>query len=93
MGIFSSTKVYNIKIEFDTWTAPYIKERIWHTDQKITEKKDGMIILQFKTNQLESVKFWLLTWGAGSKVISPQELRAMMIDVIEDMGERYRGSK
>jgi len=31
MGIFSSTKVYNIKIEFDTWTAPYIKERIWHT--------------------------------------------------------------
>lgn len=90
-GIFSSTEEYDIEIEFDSRTAPYIKERIWHTGQTIREKKDGSIILKFKTNQLESVQFWLLPWGAGSKVLAPQELKEMMMEVIEDMRERYSG--
>jgi len=90
MGIFSSTKKYNIEIEFDSETTPYIKERIWHTDQTIIEKNDGTIILKFKTNQLESVKFQLLPWGAGAKVIAPEELREMMVDTIEEMRERYQ---
>lgn len=90
MGIFSSTEEYDIEIEFDPRTAPYIKERIWHTGQIITEKKDGSIILQFKTNQLLAVQFWLLPWGDGPRVIAPQELKDMMVDVIEDMRERYR---
>ena len=90
MGIYSSTEEYDIEIEFDPRTAPYIKERIWHTGQTIIEKEDGSIIMKFKTNQLESVHFWLLPWGDGPKVIAPQELKDMMIDVIEDMRERYR---
>lgn len=90
MGIYSSTEEYDIEIEFDPRTAPYIKERPWHTDQIIIEKEDGSIILQFRTNQLLSVQFQLLPWGDGSKVIAPLELKDMMVDVIEDMRERYR---
>ena len=90
MGIFSKTEEYEIEIEFDKWTAPYIKERIWHSGQTINRRKNGSILLRFKTYQLDSVKFQLLPWGAGSKVINPPELREMMIEVIEDMRERYR---
>ena len=67
LGIFSSTEEYDIEIEFDPRTAPFIKERIWHTGQTITENEDGSIVMKFKTNQLESVQFGYYHGGMDLK--------------------------
>jgi len=73
-GIHWGDKQYTVKIQFAPETAPFIKERQWHISQKITKKKDGSIILSMKISNLSSVRWWVLSWGASAKIISPKHL-------------------
>lgn len=73
-GIIWKEKHENVRIRFTAAVAPYIKERQWHQLQKIRELRDGGLILEFKTNHLSEVKDWILSWGAGAKVLGPPVL-------------------
>jgi len=74
-GIFESDKIFNVKLYFDKQAARYIREKIWHRSQQIKENSDESLVIHFKVNSLEEVKFWIMTWGKGCRVISPRKLR------------------
>ncbi len=40
---------------------------------------DGAVELRFTTNQLDAVRFWSQSWGAGVVVLEPKELREMVV--------------
>ncbi|MBP9095997.1 MAG: WYL domain-containing protein [Ignavibacteria bacterium] len=74
-GIFESDKVYNVKLYFEDFAARYVREKIWHRSQKIRQNPDGSLVIEMKVNSLQEVKFWILTWGKGCKVLAPKKLK------------------
>ena len=73
-GIIWKDKFHKVRIRFTAEVAPYIRERQWHATQKILDRRDGSLILEFTTNHLNEVKDWVLSWGPGARVLSPPEL-------------------
>lgn len=76
-------------IWFDAQTAPYIRERRWHSTQEREEQADGSLILRFVVRGLAEVKRWVLFYGAGAKALEPPELVQMIQDEISAMGRHY----
>lgn len=81
MGLMREEKPYNLRIEFDSYCAPYIKERTWNKGQKIKVNKDGSIIFSssHETTHKDHILQWVMSWGEHAKIISPK----IMIDTIK----------
>ncbi len=81
-GIIWKPEFYTVRIEFSAVVAPYIRERQWLPAQTIQECRGGGLILEFKTNHINEVKDWVLSWGAGAKILEP----AILVErVTEDL--------
>lgn len=78
------------KIWFSKDQARYIKERKWAKEQRITENKDGSIILEMKTSGMNDVKRWVLSYGADARVIEPEKLKIEIIRELAASGENYK---
>ena len=64
-----------VKIRFAPSQAPYIKERTWHSSQKIESQSDEGVILTIHVADLDEVKRWLIGFGAEAEVLHPDGLR------------------
>lgn len=73
-GIIWKPDFHTVRIRFTPVVAPYIRERQWHPAQAIREQRDGGLVLEFKTNHLNEVKDWVLSWGPGAKILAPAVL-------------------
>ena len=74
-----------VAIWFDAPTAPYIRERRWHSTQELAEHSDGSLTLRMEVTGLQELKRWVLGYGKGAKVLEPTELVAMVKEEIEQM--------
>jgi len=83
-GIYTG-KIIDVKIEFSKEIAPFIKERIWHKNQKFIENKDGSVLLEIPVNDLSEIKKMVLSYGKNAKVIEPIELKIMIKDELKAM--------
>jgi predicted DNA-binding transcriptional regulator YafY len=88
-GVFHGN-TEKVKIHFDANTAGYIKEKIWHTTQKIHEQKDGSIIFETEVAGIDEIKFWIMQWGAHAKVIEPESLRKKVQSEAKAMADAYK---
>ena len=75
-GIFRGEREFQIKILFSPEHRPYVEEREWHSSQSLERQDDGSVLLTFVSSHLFEVKRWVLSWGAGAKVLEPPELAA-----------------
>lgn len=86
-GIFSGSKPTTVEILFDRFASKLIRERHWHSSQRITEMKGGKLKLSLELGGFEEVERWLLSWGDHAQVLSPVELidrlRATMARCLE----------
>lgn len=73
-GIMTDSEEYRVVLHFNKESAPFVRERIWHTNQSIYQNEDGSLLLSFITNSIIEVKKWILSWGAGVKVLEPEFL-------------------
>lgn len=73
-GIFNSSERFKVKMLFRKDIAEFIKNRVWHKDQKFIEHPDGSIELYLEVNNLIEIKNWILSWGSRVKVLEPEEL-------------------
>jgi predicted DNA-binding transcriptional regulator YafY len=64
----------HVAIRFRADQAPYVKERTWHSSQKITPQDDGSVILEMDVADLGEVKRWLIGFGSAAEAISPDTL-------------------
>ncbi|MBD2667368.1 helix-turn-helix transcriptional regulator [Richelia sinica] len=78
-----------VAIWFDAATAPYIRERRWHSTQEIKEHPDGSITLQMQVTGLNELKRWVLGYGKGAVVKEPPELVALVKGEVEEMSKHY----
>ena len=87
-GVFQGEGV-KVKIRFAPDAAGYIKEKIWHDNQKIVPQKDGSIVFEAEVAGTEEIKFWILSWGSKAQVIEPESLREEIRAESEVMAEKY----
>jgi proteasome accessory factor B len=88
-GIFKGDKIYDIKITFDSFAAPYIKERKRNGSQKIKDRTDGGLDFSITVNHLIEIKAWIMSWGRHATVIEPRELVLDLKDELTSTLKKY----
>ncbi len=63
-----------IEIAFEPRIARYVKERTWHSSQRIEEAGDGRLTMTLNVCNDFALRSWILGFGPLARVISPPEL-------------------
>lgn len=88
-GIRWNAQWHDVAIHFTRSIAPYISERTWHPRQTLEHHKDGSVTLRFRTNHLDEVRNWILSWGADARALCPPTLSESIKDSLRATLENY----
>lgn len=89
-GVFQG-RLVKVRVRFDASVADYIRERSWHPSQTIETQADGAVIFEAEVAGTREIKFWIMQWGAGAQVLSPETLRQELITECARMSAVYAG--
>ena len=82
-----------VAVEFSGWAARLVRERLWHSSQKITDLPDGRLRFEVTVAHLDDIWPWVLSWGAEARVIKPKELACTVADQAAATAKRYAKPK
>lgn len=88
-GIMHDGDPVTVRIEFSETIAPIVKERTWHSSQKLKELKDGRVEVTMQVVGISDVLRWILRFGSDAKVIEPKELIDSIQEQIKTMSKLY----
>ena len=88
-GIFRGDETFEVKVIFDAYAAPFIKERKWNFSQRIKDRKDGGIDFSITVNHLVEIKGWIMNWGKHAKVVGPKGLVDDLLDELKATQIQY----
>ena len=75
-GIFKSfEKPQEIRVRFDAFAAQLVREREWHSSQKLKELPEGRLERTLTLENLQEIERWVLGWGEHAEVLAPSALR------------------
>jgi len=90
MGVFASARTaYKIELLVANEIGTYALERQWHDTQKVEQREDGSVFVQFTTTQIPEVLRWVLGQGHTVKVLNPPELMEMIKGEVEKVRKVY----
>jgi predicted DNA-binding transcriptional regulator YafY len=90
MGVFASARTaQTVELLISNEIGTYALERQWHNTQKVEQRKDGSVSVQFTTTQIPEVLRWVLGQGHTVKVLNPPELVGMVKDEVEKVRNVY----
>ena len=89
MGVFWGPPE-RIVLEFDARLAPYVRGRLWHQSQTITERPDGSLGVTLDVSNDWALRSWILGFGAGVKVLAPPALADAIAADLDQAAARYR---
>jgi predicted DNA-binding transcriptional regulator YafY len=81
-----------VEIEFDARVAPYVRARVWHASQQISDDEEGGLRLTMNVCHDWALRSWLLSWGAFARVVSPPGLAAEIRTDLQSAAARYARS-
>ena len=73
-GIFQGRPV-RVRVRFDADAAGYIREKVWHENQKITPEDDGSVLFEAEVAGTDEIRHWILSWGSKAEALEPESLR------------------
>lgn len=79
-GLIQGPQRQTVTLRFNPFRAGWIREQIWHPEQRFTTHPDGSLDLSFPAADLREVKLRVLQFGAEVEVIEPTELRQIVRD-------------
>lgn len=79
-----------VELKFSAYQARWIRERVWHASQELLPQSDDSLVVRFKSSGLDSLKRWILRYGAEVEVLQPEELRRAIRDEIQKMTMVYK---
>ena len=84
---FMKAEPFQVKVKFQPRVAQYVRERKWSDDQKITEFKNGKLVLEFTAQSWPEVVSWVLGFGSQAELLTPKEMRE---EILEEFGNALR---
>jgi proteasome accessory factor B len=82
-----------VRILFDSSVARFVQEHCWHESEKITERPDGSLLVEYELRETVFIKKRLLSYGSHAEVLEPASLREQLKEEIDLMAKRYASSK
>ena len=70
-----------------------MEETTWHPSQVLEKQKDGSMIMTLYVTDTVDLFSWIMGWGEKVEVLEPEELRNVVIDTVEAMGNVYQKKK
>jgi predicted DNA-binding transcriptional regulator YafY len=77
-----------VEIRFAPSVAPYVRARVWHPSQRLTETADG-ILLAMEVCHDWALRSWILSWGPLATVTVPESLAAQIRDDLQAASTQY----
>ena len=84
-GVFQGEARLRVALRFSPARAPWVREQVWHPDQRQTDRPDGSLDLAFPVADLREVTMKVLSFGADVTVLEPDDLRRRVADEVEKM--------
>jgi proteasome accessory factor B len=88
----SSEGPQDVKVLFDAEVAHLVRERRWHSSQRLTERPDGAVELCLTTNQTDQVLFRVMSFGPAAEILEPEALRERAAEWAGRLASRYGGA-
>lgn len=73
-------KQIEVELLFGKSTAPWVKDRIWHSSQRLTPVKQGSLKMSLRVADTQEFLGWILSFGSGVQVLKPRSLREKVIE-------------
>jgi predicted DNA-binding transcriptional regulator YafY len=80
---------HKVKIHLSKVWADRIKPRHMVESEVITKNEDGSVVFEATVNSLEEVASWVVTRGAGVKVLEPKRLEEMVVGLAKGALANY----
>ncbi len=74
LGAFTGTKIEKIIVEFKSDVASFVKERRWHSSQRIVQLEGDRIQVSLEVAETPELYSWILGFGPSARVIAPSTL-------------------
>ena len=84
-----SEKKIKLRALFSPNAAVHLTESKLSGDQKITDKKDGRVLVEATVADTAELRWWLLGFGGYVEILGPKSLREEFAEVAEEMKNMY----
>ncbi len=88
-GIFFDGPERRVVLRFTPAGARRVRDQVWFPGQKVEERHDGSLLLEFPVADFREVVRDVLPFGADAEVLEPPELRRLLADTIARMAGVY----
>jgi len=78
-----------VEVRFEARIAPYIRERVWHPSQTLTDADSGGLLVTLDVVIDWALKSWILGFGGLATVVSPAALADEIVGELEAARARY----
>lgn len=78
-----------VRVKFSIRQSAWIKERIYHPTQILTEEADGSVIVSLRVSGTAEAKRWVLSFGESAEVLEPESLRVDVANEVIYMNTLY----
>lgn len=89
LGIYHSGDPVTVVIKVSPPLSSFVRERRWHSTQKVVAKENGCIELHLEVGITPELVQWILGFGSAAKVIMPEELKVKVRDAAKATLEAY----
>lgn len=76
-GVYQE-KAVDVVWRFKPEVAQEARHFVFHPSQKVSQRKDGSLIVRFQAGGLLEMCWHLFVWGDGVEIIEPKKLRILM---------------
>jgi predicted DNA-binding transcriptional regulator YafY len=83
------TEHHTVRLRLEARWADRIKPQQLMESQVITENPDGSIVLETTVNSLDEVASWVVSRGAGVRVMEPAQLKEKVLALAQDALANY----
>ena len=88
-GIYKGKSTKEVTLRFSPLKSRWIREQIWHKDQKMKFLEDGSLELSFPVADFSEIKMEILRHGDMVEVIKPKSLRDLIKAEAEKITQIY----
>jgi len=78
-----------VKLEFFEHVAPYVRARVWHSSQEISDSSNGSLLMTMHVCHDWALRSWILGWGPYVKVLAPNKLSKIIKADLASMTSLY----
>lgn len=90
-GIWQADKEpQTVRLKFNAYTTPRVKETIWHPSQTIKELEDGSCEWQAEVAEPREMLPWIRGWGSDVEVLAPDWMAQYMMGHVQRLARMYQ---